>query len=48
MNGRNPVVVVEDEERARMLSRSGVRVMYGDPADENILKEAGIGGCSSL
>ena len=47
-SGRNPVVIVEDEEKARMLSRGGVRVMYGDPADENILKEAGIDGCSSI
>lgn len=47
-NGIDAAVVVDDEAQAKALASKGVNVVYGDPATDKTLHEAGILGCRAV
>lgn len=47
-NGLTPVVVVEQEELARVLAREKLRVVHGELGSETTLREAGVEGCRAV
>ncbi|HID04318.1 MAG TPA: hypothetical protein EYP20_00780 [Aigarchaeota archaeon] len=47
-NGIDVAVVVDDEAQAKALASKGVNVVYGDPATDKTLHEAGILGCRAV
>jgi len=48
LNNKNPLVVVDDEERARSLSQNGVNVVLGDLSNIDTLRKVGLDRCLAV
>ncbi len=47
-NGIKALVVVDDEAQSKALASKGIRVIYGDPATDKALYDAGILSCRAI